>query len=453
MPRLETVSEFMLLSVLCTVAALSSTCAASELVPEDAVNNAVLYESSADDTAVEQVQFRGFQSPFFNRPTLATTTPQRSSRSADRRLQSRQLFAQAPATPRRRRLSRTPDMLGDSFQPPFLLTLQPQGPGGTFVKSHLSLAAGSARAKVSEHNKALPHDRIYFNYNHFQNAVQRTAFIDGVTQIVGQTANVDRFTLGGERTLFNGDMSIAMQLPLTSFPDADVTLPGLGPAGRFKSDMGIAGNLSVVGKQLLVNSEDLLVSCGLGIELPTGADASVLSETNLFSVENESLFLQPFVALTLDNGDAFVHSFLQLDVDVGASPLTITDLTGAAATIAAGEITQPTLVHWDTTTGIWLARSEEARGITGIAAIAEFHLSSAVSSPEQLSGDVSTLTGPSDFVLAPGSSRYTVSYVTAGIHAEIGQNQSLRVAGVFPLHNGVQQFFDSEVLVQFGRRY
>jgi hypothetical protein len=204
---------------------------------------------------------------------------------------------------------------------------------------------------------------------------------------------------------------------------------------------------------LLVDSEDFVVSYGLGLELPTGADGSLLTETNLFTVANESLFLQPFLAMTLDNGDAFVHSFLQVDVDVGASPLTVTDVTMVVPPVGIGDITQQTLVHWDTTAGIWLAKSSDETGITGIAAIAEFHLSSAVSTAEQLTGFVRTLNGPSGFVLSPGANRYTASYITTGLHAEIGQNQSLRVAGVFPLSNGVQKLFDAEVLVQFGRRY
>ena len=445
--------KFTLCCTLSAVATLTSSLAAEETAIDNAVDNAAWQAATADDTVIEQVQFGGFRSPFFGRPTLAAASPLSDSGRATRQRQPRQLLARAPSTPRRRRLSRTPDMLGDSFLPPLLLTLQPQNTQGTIVHSALSVAGGSARAKISENNKALPNDRVYFNYNHFQNAVHRNAFIEGGAQITGQNANVDRFTLGVERTLFSGDVSLGLRLPLTNFPDADVNIVALGPAGRFRSDTGVAGNLSLVGKQLLVDAEDLVVSFGLGIELPTGADGSVLTETNLFSVENESLFLQPFLAMTLDNGDAFIHSFLQVDVDVGSSPLTVTDVAVGGPPVGVGDITQQTLIHWDTTAGLWLARSSDPTGITGLAAIAEFHLSSAVSSAEQLTGFVPTLTGPAAFMLSPGANRYTASYVTTGIHVEIGQNQSLRVAGVFPLSDGVQKFFDGELLVQFGRRY
>ena len=64
-------------------------------------------------------------------------------------------------------------MLGDSFLPPFQLFLQPQIPNNGIAGSlQLATAGGSARAKISEHNKALPVDRIYANYNHFHNAVR-----------------------------------------------------------------------------------------------------------------------------------------------------------------------------------------------------------------------------------------------------------------------------------------
>ena len=445
--------KFTLHCTLSAVATLTTSLAAEETAMDNAVDNAAWQAAAADDTVIEQVQFGGFRSPFFGRPTLAAASPLSDSGRATRQRQPRQLLARAPSTPRRRRLSRTPDMLGDSFLPSFLLTLEPQSIQGTIVNSLLSVAGGSARAKISDNNKALPNDRVYFNYNHFQNAVQRNAFIVGGAQITGQNANVDRFTLGGERTLFNGDVSLGLRLPLTNFPDADVNIAAQGPAGRFRSDTGVAGNLSLVGKKLLVDAEDLVVSFGLGIELPTGADGSVLTETNLFSVENESLFLQPFLAMTLENGDAFMHSFLQVDVDVGSSPLTVTDVAVGGPPAGVGDITQQTLIHWDTTAGLWLTRSSDATGITGVAAIAEFHLSSAVSSAEQLTGFVPTLTGPAAFMLSPGAGRYTASYVTTGIHFEIGRNQSLRVAGVFPLSDGVQRFFDGELLVQFGRRY
>ena len=438
----------------CVAVGLSAICVAEEVAIADAVDTADWTATGAEDVVVEQVQFGGFRSQAFGRLPFATTTPQPAPARAAQPTQPRQLLASAPSTPRRRRLARTPDMLGDSFLPSLRLTLQSNSASqNMFVNSQLPLAGGSARAKISENNKALPNDRFYLNYNHFHNAVRRDVFAGGYGPLVQQTAHVDRFTLGIERTLLNGDASVGLNLPLTSFPDVDVNNPAPGPAGRFKTSTGTAGNLSLIGKGILVNAEDLVVSCGLGIEFPTGENGALLTGTTLLTVENQSLFLQPFLAMTLDNGSAFVHSFLQLDFDVADSPLVVSDVTLPDPSIAVGNITQQALIHWDTTAGVWLARSNDEIGITGIAAIAEFHLSSAVSNGDQLTGFVPTATGAADFVLGPAANRFTASYITTGVHVEIGQNQNLRVAGVFPLSNGIQKFFDAEVLVQFGRRY
>ena len=311
--------------------------------------------------AIEQTQFGGFFSPMFGQGPFVTSPPasgfaSRSSVASP----SRQLASNAPTVARRRRLSRTPDMLGDSFLPPFQLNLVPQNIfNGLFANSQLAVAGGSGRSKIAEHNKALPVDRVYFNYNHFHNAVQRQAFDVGMVAPVGQSESVDRFTLGAERTVLDGEASFELRLPLTSYPDLNSAVPVLGPPGRFRTDTGTVGNLSLVGKRLLINAEDLVVSTGLGMEFPTGADGSVTSGDTVFTVENESLFLQPFLAMTLDNGDVFIHSFLQLDIDLKGSPLTVDDLSMPGPAVGVGEITQQTLLHWDTSAGVWLARSDD----------------------------------------------------------------------------------------------
>lgn len=406
-----------------------------------------------DTSAVEQVQFGGFFPWSLGRPTFAATSRSSADTTPRSNRANSQPAVSAVSTPRRRRLARTPDMLGDSFLPQFQLTLQPLNIfNGLFATSPVVTAGGSSRTKISEHNKPLPVDRFYLNYNHFHNAVQRLAF-NGFGEAVIQSENVNRFTLGGERTLRDGNASVELRLPLTSYPDLDATLPLIGPAGRFKSDSGTVGNLSLIGKHLLINAEDLIVSAGLGIEFPTGADGGVLTGETLFNLENESLFLQPFLAMSLDNGTAFVHSFLQVDVDVKGSPLSVSNIAVPVPPVGLGELQQPTLVHWDTSAGIWLFRSDNDTGLTGVAGIAEFHLSSATSAAGRVAGTVPTLGGPVNFQMGSAADRYTATYLTTGLHTEIGTHRTIRVAGVFPLRDGVSRFFDAELLLQFGSRY
>lgn len=441
-------------SSLCLVICVVTFASASGAEPREAdgrIQNADWTESGDDGAVIEQTQFGGFFPQYFDSPAVTNVPRQSAPTTAQRSTQ--RLSAGTPATQRRQRLARAPDMLGDTFLPPLALFSVPQNiVQGIQANSPLSVAGGSARSKIGEHNKPLPVDRVYFNYNHFHNAVQRQVF-NGFGETVNQSANVDRFTMGVERTIMDGDTSLELRLPLTNFPDLDTTLPAFGTGGRFKSHTGTVGNLSLIAKRALINAEDLVVSGGLGIEFPTGADGSVLNGTTLFNVENESLFLQPFLAATLDNGRVFVHSFLQVDVGLTDNPLTVSNVAIPGPPVGIGEIANQTLIHWDTSTGIWLAKSDDDTGITGIAAIVEFHLTSAVSSAANLKGSVPTSDGPLNFELQSPGGRFTATYITAGIHTEIAKDRTIRVAGVFPLRNGINKFFDGELVVQFGGRY
>ena len=358
-------------------------------------------------------------------------------------------------------------MLGDSFLPPIQFTLQPQNPTNEITsRLQLAVAGGGARAKLAEHNKALPVDRVYASYNHFHNAAQRGSFAFGPGPAIGGSRSVDRFTLGLERTLQDGRSSLEVRLPLTSYPDLGGSFPGFGPNAVFSTDTGTLGNLSLVGKRLLLSADDLTVSAGLGVEVPVGDDAWAQSGNFVFHVENQAVYLQPFLAATLDNGSTFVHSFLQVDIEANANPLRVQinglgsfgppspggPTPGGPPFENIGRLDQPTLIHWDTSIGHWLARSDDDRGITGIAAIAEFHLTASASDSERVGGTLPSDSGPIDFLSQSGR-QFPATYFTTGLHVEISRDTTLRVAGVFPLASSQRRLFDSEVLVQIGRRY
>lgn len=356
-------------------------------------------------------------------------------------------------------------MLGDSFLPPLELLVLPQNPTNDITgRLQLAVAGGGARAKLAEHNKALPVDRIYASYNHFHNAAQRDVVAAGPGPTVGGTRSVDRFTLGLERSFNEGRSSLELRLPLTGYPDLGGEFPGLGVRGVVSSDVGTLGNLSIVGKRLLLSEEDLTVSAGLGVELPLGEDAWSRTGYSVFHVENQAVYLQPFLAATLDNGATFVHSFLQLDVEANGNPLRVQSLfaaggpsigppTGSPAFEHFGDLEQPTLIHWDTSVGHWLTRSNEERGITGIAAMAEFHLTASLSDPQGVSGATFSDSGPVEFLAQAGGGQFPATYFTTGLHMEISRDTTVRVAGVFPLAAQQRRLFDAEVLVQIGRRY
>ena len=101
---------------------------------------------------------------------------------------------------------------------------------GTF-----ELPASGRIPKVAENNSAIPRDRIYFAYNHFHNAYDSNSTIDPNDVDVDMMPipavfeerqfDQNRFTLGVEKTLFYGDLSIEARMPLVT--QIDYTTPGV----------------------------------------------------------------------------------------------------------------------------------------------------------------------------------------------------------------------------------
>jgi hypothetical protein len=109
-----------------------------------------------------------------------------------------------------------------------------------------------------------------------------------------------------------------------------------------------------------------------------------------------------------------------------------------------GVLTEQNLVHLDLQGGVWLFSDLDARNLTGLAAILELHY-------------VSTI-NEADIIYASAAPNHTFSFgnhyggldllnLTAGLHAELRQNTTLRVGAVVPLRPLPDRFFDSELQV------
>jgi hypothetical protein len=414
-----------------------------------------LVTPSVPGSEIELTQFGGI-GPAMPRSVLESlqNAPTRGSR-ANRATEL--VFARAPLTARRRRLSRVPDMLGDTFLPSAQLAVSEavNGSNGMFVFTPLLNSAGSERTKVGENNKALPVDRFYVNYNHFNNVVRRDAVIDIMNVFTGarQAVNADRFVLGIERTLFGGNTSVELRLPMSVIEDVRIQDLGGPPGANVATDSGTLGNMSVIGKHLVIDEPNWHVSAGIGFNVPTGDDGRVIVNESIYTLANQAVFFQPFVALSAENGDAFLHSFLQFDVPLNSNGFSVDDTTGMSPLGKVGEIRSQTLVHWDITVGRWLMRRKDSNWLSGLAALAEFHLTAAVDEADGISGFRPTLVGNSLFAVQASPGQFTATYITTGLHAELSGDWTLRTAAVLPLQTGRDRFFDAELLVQLGRRY
>ncbi|QDU28560.1 hypothetical protein ETAA8_36630 [Anatilimnocola aggregata] len=353
-------------------------------------------------------------------------------------------------SPTNNRLASAPDMFGDYFQTGGDLNFSPNFEGGSANQSFgtftVPSAGGSRRVKIGENNRALPTDRLIFSYSHFQNALQfsETPFF-GPGGPTTQLFPVDRYTLGIEKTFFDGTWSCEVRMPFQGAFDFQGT--GIGGNG------GQVGNLALILKHLLFVDEELAIVAGMGIDTPTGSNFTLTDFVSFPSSEitfqNDSLHLLPFIGM-LWGGDRpyFINAFLQLDLAANGNRIDAGPVGGPATTL--GLFNEQNLLFADLGTGYWLFQDEFNDGLTSLAAILELHYTSALQDTDIVVGNAGTrpITYTNNF------NRFDILNVTAGFQAQFNNVTSVRVACVVPLLAGVdRRFFDNELQVQINHRF
>ncbi len=378
------------------------------------------------------------------------------------------IFGRSPVNARRRRLARVPDMFGDTIFMSSTITGIDTIGAETLIggPTDLLLGGGARHTKIGTNNKALPVDRIYFNYNYFANASQfqtRTVLFGSVIGRGQEDFSLYHYTFGVERTLFDGDASIELRLPLANdYFSSEMTAPPIGRGEGFSVDAGEIGNLAIILKALLYEDETTAFAAGLGIETPTGRDAHAQIGYTNYRLENESVILQPFLAaMFVPDDQLFVHAFLQVDVAANGDPLHFEDavaplFVGVPPSGTYGELNDQTLMNLDLSTGYWLFRDRSpSAGLTGLAALAEFHYTTTLQPSNAVTGSRLLAVGPmssSTVLLRSRGGQVDVVNFTAGLHFELYHDTSVRVGGVFPLRDAQNRFFDAELAVQLIRR-
>lgn len=223
---------------------------------------------------------------------------------------------------------------------------------GSFLEvdlAHPTLACG--RLNVAEANTPLPIDRVYYSYRHFANATPTRVFQ------YSEDFDVDRHTLGGERTFFDEMMSMEIRLPLEYRLNSQVGTYSVNPfqqtlpfAPGFDPIYGAGGedrrvelaNISMIFKALLHERENFALSIGLGVTLPTARDVTydaIIDDFVTFPVpptlaryslqmssiaSNETVYLAPFAAWIHRPTERFFHQgFLQIETPANPSFFTL----------------------------------------------------------------------------------------------------------------------------------
>jgi len=333
-------------------------------------------------------------------------------------------------------LRRAPAMFGDSFTGGALQV----GGNGSSVVADLPQAGGNRRAKVAEHNKALAADRVYFLVNHFHNAREAVhARPPG-----SRSFDVNRYTIGLEKSFACGCWSAEIRMPFTGGADVYAVDPGNPTVTIFSASGGKIGDLAVILKRMLYQDEYRSVAAGFGVNAPTGSDvrAGTPSPATTYLVRNQAVNLLPYVGyLSAPNERVFSQAFAQLDFALNGHEVRA---ARAGAGTITGTLNEQTLLYLDVSAGYWLYSDPCRDWFPAIAAMVELHYTSTLQ-------DADTFSAFGTFGNA--ANRLDVLNLTAGFHVEVTEATDLRLGGVFPIRDGDDRFFDSEITVSLIRHF
>ena len=338
------------------------------------------------------------------------------------------------------RLAGTPNMFGD------LSSLDGRGLSvmveGSYESAFASLplAGGSRRVKIGENNKPLTDDRVYLTYNHFHNAMIAGASSPAPGPFRESLA-LDRYSFGVEKSFRDGLWSVEVRMPFANqmgFAATDFSVIG-----------GSVGNLAVVLKRMVFETDRTAAAIGVGIDTPTGSEVRGYAYPTAFVMHNEAVHIMPyFGVMTVPGEKLFFEGFVQVDVPTNGNRIDYQDDIAGSGTF--GTLNDQTLLYVDLAAGYWLFRNYSARAVKGLAALVELHYASTLQDADTISGSPSGMTA---LTFGNAANRVDILDLTVGVHAELDRDTLLRVGGVFPLTSEVNRAFDSEVQVQLERRF
>ncbi len=275
-------------------------------------------------------------------------------------------------------------------------------------------------------------DRLIFNYNHFHNAIDDD---------LATSTNVDRYTLGFEKTFRDQMMSIEVRMPFVLDNDF------VGPT--FARNGSDTGNLAVTIKSVLTSDQDSLLAAGLTIDTPTGGNTVLtlpaIADPLTVDISNDAVHLSPFLGFLLAGKPGISHQgFLQVDIPTNANSMTFSDVSGTSVT----ELLEQTLLYVDYSFSkefYHAGRSARGHKINRILGLAEIHYTTTLEdSDTAISG---TALNPLFEVTATGN-RIDVVNLTLGLHTELSTGTQVRFGTVMPLTDDDDRFFDFELQFQ-----
>lgn len=290
----------------------------------------------------------------------------------------------------------------------------------------LTPGANVGTMKLAENTSPIPRDRFFLSYNYFNNV-----------PIVPGTAEVQRLTPGLEKTFFDGRTSIEVRAPMAWTLNS--TVNSLSNPADSTGDFEL-GNVTTFFKALLYRSDELAVSAGLGVTIPT-ADKTRITDgtTTLIAIKNQSVHLLPFVgAVYTPNDRWYCQSLMQLDIDTNGNPV----IVGGEN---IGRFHDANFLFASASTGYWILKdADPSSWVNGLAQFVEIHTNWSITSTDVVEGN--------GVCIGNATNTQTVNAVI-GLHALLDQNKTLTVGYATPLGRSADRGFDGEFRLLFNWFY
>jgi hypothetical protein len=191
--------------------------------------------------------------------------------------------------------------------------IPPSPPTPGLVRANGVAVVPSVRGfKIADNQSPMPQDRVFFSFNDFYNVN------DTVNKKLGAAVSglqVYREILGVEKTLFDGDASIGLRMPINSLY-ASSHRPSLN--GMSTS----VGDLSIFGKYVLWRDQKTgsLISGGLSVTTPNGPTRFAGSPVG---VAYRDAQIQPFLGFFFAFDRFYIQGFTSIDVPTDPNDVTV----------------------------------------------------------------------------------------------------------------------------------
>lgn len=305
---------------------------------------------------------------------------------------------------------------------------------------NVPIAGSDRRFKLTENVSPIPVNRFFANYNHFSQPVRNVTL---------SKQDVDRFTLGLEKTFLNDSSSLEVRVPILSGLNAtqDVTGSGSQTNGEF-------GNMTLTWKSLLwQRGNQSAISAGLSVNLPTAQDADVINGNtgrSILRIDNQSVHLLPFIAYYHQHSSR-TWSILaaQLDFDTNGNSFMVETSPFSGEFTTVSRFQEQNFLYLDYSAGHWFYDNTHGGGfIRRAAIIGELHYSTTLNDADFAQA------GPDDGdIVTNPFNRIDVLNATGGLRFQLGNDYLLTAAVVTPLREGADRLFDSEFALLLTKRF